>query len=308
MGDPVNILLTADWHVRGDCPRCRIDEDWLESQRKDIQGVRAVADSEGCDEVWILGDLFHQPRVATEAVVMVLDELRKFTQTIRILPGNHDLPHHSYENRDRSSLGVVLKSYSELTGREVEEYPGEGLGVNARPFGMDEDPAVLSCDVWATHRLVFKDESARPMKGLGWTAQELLDAAPGVRQMIVTGDYHHGYIHTGPDGRRVVTPGCLNIQAADMVDYQPRVYVWDTASAELKVCLLKSNTDQVVTDYLAAQREKDARMEQVLEAVRSSAEVSLDFLDNLEKAAAQDSPGVRGIIGEVLDNLNEDRK
>lgn len=308
MGDPVNILLTADWHVRGDCPRCRIDEDWLESQRKDIQGVRAVADSEGCDEVWILGDLFHQPRVATEAVVMVLDELRKFRQVVRILPGNHDLPHHSYENRDRSSLGIVLKSYPELISRidGCGEY--DRLDLSAFPFGMDPDPAVLACDVWATHRLVFKDDDTRPMKGLGWTAQELLDAAPGVRQMIVTGDYHHGYIHTGPDGRRVVTPGCLNIQAADMADYQPRIYVWDVGTGDVKECPLETNAGQVVTDYLAAQREKDARMEQVLEAVRSSAEVSLDFLDNLEKAAAQDSPGVRGIIGEVLDNLNEDRK
>lgn len=302
----MKILLTADWHVRGDRPRCRIDEDWLETQRRDIQGVREVAEKEHCTEVWILGDLFHQPRVATEAVVMVLDELNRFPCPVRILPGNHDLPHHNYENLSRSSLGIVLQSYAELYDLHTDESDYEWPDVVARPFGLD--PENPDCNVFATHRLVFQDEKSRPMKDLGWTAQELLDANPCVRNMIVTGDYHHGYVYTGPDGRRVVTPGCLNIQAADMVDYQPRVYLWDVDINEIKAYPLDANTDQVVTDYLVVQAEKDARMESVLEAVKTSQEISLDFVENLEKAVIQDSPGVQGIVREVLDNLNKDRK
>ena len=86
----MKILLTADWHIRGDRPRCRVDKDWIESQRQDIAAVRKIADVNSVDEVWILGDLFHQPRCATEAVVMVLDELKKFNCQVRILPGNHE--------------------------------------------------------------------------------------------------------------------------------------------------------------------------------------------------------------------------
>lgn len=47
----MKILLTADWHIRGDRPRCRIDDDWIGAQRRDIQEVHNIADREECDEV-----------------------------------------------------------------------------------------------------------------------------------------------------------------------------------------------------------------------------------------------------------------
>lgn len=304
----MKILLTADWHIRGDRPRCRVDEDWIESQRQDIAAVRKIADVNSVDEVWILGDLFHQPRCATEAVVMVLDELKKFNCQVRILPGNHDLPFHDYQNLDKCSLGIVLKSYPELVSREVEVLPGEGYGMAAYPFGRD--PTWPICDVWATHRLVFESEEARPMKGIGQTAQELLDVFTGVRAMIVTGDYHHGYIHKGPDGRKVVTPGCLNIQAADLVDYKPRVYIWDSCDdSVVPEYIGKDPAANVVTDYLEVEKMRDDRMEKVLQVVGSSEGVSLSFMDNLEKVVqGGDFPRAAETYTELKDKMNKDRQ
>lgn len=306
----MKVLLTADWHIRGDRPRCRVDEDWIDSQRQDIAAVRKIANVNNVDEVWILGDLFHQPRCATEAVVMVLDELKKFPRTVRILPGNHDLPFHDYQNLDRCSLGIVLKSFKELAGMEIEVVPGcgEGYGVTACPFGMDPESPI--CDVWATHRLVFEDDKARPMKDLGQTAQELLDASPLVREMIVTGDYHHGYVHTGPDNRRVVTPGCLNIQVADMADYRPRAYIWDTMDGSVSLEYIgEEPAANVVTDYLEVEKLRDDRMEKVLQVVGSSEGVSLSFMDNLEKELATgDYPNASGVFSELKDTMNKDRQ
>jgi hypothetical protein len=304
----MKVLLTADWHIRGDRPRCRVDEDWIDSQRQDIAAVRKIADVNNVDEMWILGDLFHQPRCATEAVVMVLDELKKFDCQVRILPGNHDLPFHDYQNLDKCSLGVILKSYPELVSREVEVFPGEGYGVAAYPFGRD--PTWPVCDVWATHRLVFEDEEARPMKDVGQTAQELLDAFTDVREMIVTGDYHHGYVHTGPDNRRVVTPGCLNIQVADMADYRPRVYIWDVIDSSISLEYIgKEPAANVVTDYLEVEKMRDDRIEKVLQVVGSSEGVSLSFMDNLEKELATgDYPNASGVFSELKDTMNKDRQ
>lgn len=303
----MKILLTADWHIRGDRPRCRIDDDWIGAQRRDIQEVHNIADREECDEVWIMGDLFHQPRCSTEAVVMVLDELSKFPQTIRVLPGNHDLPYHDYGNLDCCSLGIVLKSYPELVSQVV----GLDLDVYARPFGHD-DPAEASLmkpSIYCTHQLVYPNKDAKPLPDLPEpTAQDLLDKAPGV-PLVITGDYHHGYVYTAPDGRRVVTPGCLNIQAADMTDYHPRVYVLDTASMAISEHFLPSN-GEVAVDYLATEKERDERMDRCLEVATSAASVSLSFTDNLqaELNCPEHSPGIKGIIQEVLDSLNKDRQ
>ena len=301
----MKILLTADWHIRGDRPRCRIDEDWIESQRQDIQAVVDIARREKVDETWVLGDLFHQPRAATEAVNMVLVGLKDLREVcpVYILPGNHDLPYHDYGNLEQSSLGIVLKSFPELRTREEPS----GLILAAAPFGLD--PVDPRTDVWATHQLVFENAETKPPMAPGKTAQDLLDEAPGV-QVVVTGDYHRGYVYTGADGRRVITPGCLNIQAADMDDYRPRVYIWDTATAQVTPHYLPLNSAAVVTDYIAAEKERDERMDRCLEVATAAASVTLSFTDNLKAAAEEPetAPGVKGIINEVLDHLNKDRR
>lgn len=301
----MKILLTADWHIRGDRPRCRIDEDWIESQRQDIQAVLDIARREKVDEAWVLGDLFHQPRAATEAVNMVLVGLKDLREVcpVYILPGNHDLPYHDYGNLEQSSLGIVLKSFPELRTREEPR----GLTIAAAPFGLD--PVDPHADVWATHQLTFENDETKPPMAGGKIAQDLLDEAPGVH-IVVTGDYHRGYVYTGADGRRVITPGCLNIQAADMVDYKPRVYIWDTATDQIDAHYLPINSVVIVTDYLEAEKERDERMDRCLEVATAAASVALSFTDNL-KAAAEGpgvSPGVKGIINEILDHLNKDRR
>ena len=301
----MKILLTADWHIRGDRPRCRLDEDWLESQRQDIQAVVDIARREKVDEAWVLGDLFHQPRAATEAVNMVLVGLKDFREVcpVYILPGNHDLPYHDYGNLEQSSLGIVLKSFPELRTREEPS----GLILAAAPFGLD--PVDPHADVWATHQLTFENAETKPPMAGGKIAQDLLDEAPNVH-VVVTGDYHRGYVYTGADGRRVITPGCLNIQAADMDDYRPRVYIWDTATAQVTPHYLPLNSAAVVTDYLAAEKERDERMDKCLEVATAAASVTLSFTDNLKAAAEEPetAPGVKGIINEVLDHLNKDRR
>lgn len=306
----MKILLTADWHIRGDRPRCRIDEDWIESQRQDIQAVVDIARREKVDEAWVLGDLFHQPRAATEAVNMVLVGLKDLRDAcpVYILPGNHDLPYHDYGNLEQSSLGIVLKSFPELRTRgEGEGYDSMGFTLTAAPFGLD--PVDPRTDVWATHQLVFENAETKPPMAGGKIAQDLLDEAPNVR-VVVTGDYHRGYVYTGADGRRVITPGCLNIQAADMDDYKPRVYIWDTGTDQVTPHYLPNNSAAVVTDYLAAEKERDERMDKCLEVATSAASVTLSFTDNLKAAAEgqETSPGVKGIINEVLDHLNKDRR
>lgn len=301
----MKILLTADWHIRGDRPRCRIDEDWIESQRQDIQAVVDIARREKVDEAWVLGDLFHQPRAATEAVNMVLVGLKDLREVcpVYILPGNHDLPYHDYGNLEQSSLGIVLKSFPELQTREDPS----GLTLAAAPFGLD--PVDPHSDVWATHQLTFENDETKPPMAGGKIAQDLLDEAPNVR-VVVTGDYHRGYVYTGADGRRVITPGCLNIQAADMDDYKPHVYIWDTATDQVTPHYLPINSVAIVTDYLAAEKERDKRMDRCLEVATAAASVALSFTDNLKAAAEGPGvfPGVKGIINEILDHLNKDRR
>ena len=134
----------------------------------------------------------------------------------------------------------------------------------------------------------------------------LLDAAPSAR-VILTGDYHHGYMVTRQDGRKVITPGCLNIQVADMADYRPRVYILDTDTLDAEPVYLEGHAGDIVTDYLVEQQERDERMEKVLEVVGDGV-ASLDFMGNLDREIDTGNyPKARKMFPWLKDTLNKDR-
>lgn len=300
----MRILLTADWHIRGDSPICRADEDWVKTQCIDIKNVHDIFVNEKCEMMWIMGDLFHRAVCSTETVNALLNALKLWERKqVRILPGNHDLPYHSYDNLENSSLGIVLKYYDEL---KCLPYSGSCHPYTA-PFGLDDPKRdaskleELDANVWVTHRLTFPNEEARPVKDCGYTAQELLDMAPTI-PLVLTGDYHHGFIYTAPDGRRVVTPGCLNIQAVDMADYRPGVFVWDTCTGEITCHELPEN-GTITDQYMTAAKAKDERLEQCVAKIGDTSEITLDFEDNLEKALVGQKKGVLDVHQEIKTKL-----
>ena len=63
----MRILLTADLHLRGDAPACRKDPDaWMEEQAQSVRQLYPIASR--CDEVWIVGDLFHIVPLMLESI------------------------------------------------------------------------------------------------------------------------------------------------------------------------------------------------------------------------------------------------
>lgn len=316
----MKFLLTADWHVQGERPRCRRDADWLETQRLAIRFVVDLA-NERKVPMLILGDIFNTPRVATPVVVMLGDELLRAQVPVRILAGNHDLPYHRYENVSDCSFGILRQYFHELEGREPCLGSDE---LTAAPFGRDrgQDIAWLAF----THQLVFPDEASRPGPSVGKTAAELADQFPNAG-WIFTGDYHHAFDVTvyparlvdGGDAEpseqvRVVNPGCLLRQAADMLDYQPKVAIVDTDAGTVEWVPVpdpgEAQGEQVVTDtYLREEGVRDEKVAAFIQAIQTRGAVSLSFKENLMKAL--DDPtigqGVKDIVLEVLNNTNTEK-
>jgi predicted phosphodiesterase len=297
----MKVLVTADWHISGTRPRCRADEDWIATQAKDIEAVWKIAKDQRVEAVWILGDLFDTSRVATEAVNLVLREFEKAPCPVYTLCGNHDLPYHSFDLLERSSIGTVLHKFQMLA-------TDTSTGVAAYPFGKEPEYGALSdymkvngLHTWITHQLTFPDEASRPIAGIGVLAQELLDACPAA-SVILTGDYHHGNIYTAPDGRRVITPGCLNISDADMKDYQPLVYIFDTfdLSAERVDLPIQG---KVETAYLEHEHALEDMKEKFIASLETGAIKMKSFSEALEEVMPTLSPGVRKVLDEVKESL-----
>lgn len=307
----MKILITADWHVRGERPLCRLDEDWIESQRKTISEIRSVFENNGCDQMWVLGDVFDAPRCATAAVNMLIGELNKFPlDSVKILCGNHDLKDHNYGNLEECSIGTLKKIFG-----DVPERVGVGLGtmdVSAQPFALDDLQS--TADVICTHQLTFPNAEARPMPDCGVLAQDLLDRWREA-EIIFTGDYHHGYVFkedwdTLP-GRYVVTPGCINIQKADELDYQPFVVVWDTESASgdysFEKVYLDPQRENCTRDHIEAREQNEEQLAQVVETIKGGSEITLDFDSNLAAAVAKCEANVVEEYGLVRQEVNSEK-
>lgn len=300
-------LLTADWHLRGDAPICRVDPDnWLEEQKQSVEQLYPIVEEEHCDEVWVLGDLFHRARTSTEATVQALNLLRGFgTTPVKVLVGNHDMLAHSYSNVDKSTIGTIfaLDNVTELRSSSwIDIVDGQKCRtvLSAYPFGTEPEE-IPDCDIWVLHDLVFPDNDARPIPDIGVIAEDLIKRTNA--RIVATGDYHHGYIREFK-GAKVVTCGCLNIQASDMADYKPRVYILDTLDFSIKEVPLKK-FGKVHPD---PKRESRQSLETYMEGLQAFEVPHLDFIANVEEAMSKEKDkAVRDETQKVLDAYNPDK-
>lgn len=309
----MKVLITADWHIRGERPICRLDDDWIESQRKTIAAIREVYEKTGCEQMWILGDLFDAPKCATAAVNMLIEELQKFPGSVRVLCGNHDLKDHNYGNLEECSIGTIKHLFAdvpeELSFVSVADGP---LKVSANPFGLDDEES--SADIICTHQLTFPNEEARPMADCGVLAQDLLDKWR-YAEIIFTGDYHHAFVYkedwdTLP-ARYVVNPGCINIQKADELDYIPGVYVWDTScfgDDAFQRWNLDPQRDMCTRDHIEAREQKEAMLSEVVETIAGGDDITLDFDSNLEAKVRKSSAAIIDEYDAMRQTMNEESK
>ena len=292
-------IITADWHLRATRPRCRIDDDWIGTQRNALNQIAELAGKYDCN-VYCVGDVFHSNSdTSFECIQMVQDfsnKLCSFGRTLGILAGNHDLPYHSSENISRSAVGVLLQSYN--VGYILDSIGDtEQLLVSASNFDEDDDMSALYV---FKHILVFPDLKSIPPNLDAVTAKELLAGFPNA-QWIFTGDYHHQF-HYEKSGRHVVNPGCLLRQASDMKDYQCGVYFVDTDRIICDFLPIMDREELIDDSYILKENERNERIEAFVDKLRKTKSVSLDFVDNVQKELAVNEleSGLKDVILELL--------
>jgi DNA repair exonuclease SbcCD nuclease subunit len=254
--------------------------------------------------VVITGDIFNTARASTEVVTMALRALDSVEAGVYLLPGNHDLPYHNWENVTRSSYGILAHSFPNVWEHPVWD-------VNASPFGLDESehpsPIVF------THQLVFQDEKARPSVApdCGKIPEDLVEQFPNA-QWIFTGDYHTAFHRilkrdTGEEVH-VVNPGCLMRQVADYAEYQPVVFAVDTEAGTIERIELKADSGAQITEtYLREADAKEERLEAFFELLSEKGTVALNFRENLERRL-QNKEVPSGVKDEVLAILHASEK
>lgn len=270
----MRLIITADWHIRATRPRCRIDENWIQTQRKALFQIVNIA-KEKAAPVFVVGDLFHSNSDTTFECIQMVQQTADQLGELYVLAGNHDLPHHSSENIEKSAIGVLLNSQNIFSIKE------HFCRYNVSAANFDEEDN-KDAEIVFKHTLVFPDEKSIPPNVDAPIAKDLLSEFPNAKY-IFTGDYHHNF-HYEKNGRHVINPGCLLRQASDFKDYIGGVYYVDTEDEIVEFIPIIDNEEFVDDSYILKQEEREQRIEDFVDKLKDTKNVSLDFVDNVQKA------------------------
>ena len=273
------MIISADWHIRATRPRCRVDNDWLETQRMALAKVMKVAIDKK-SPVLVVGDIFHSNSDTSFECIQLVQQMADKLGGLYILAGNHDLPYHSSENLDKSAIGVLLNSNNVhlikdyLTKWNLEqEYP---YIISAGNFDEEDDKRA---EIVFKHVLTILSEDKPDFVDCE-TPESLLEKFPDAK-WIFTGDYHHNF-HYEKNGRHVVNSGCLLRQASDMKNYKCGVYFVDTDENIVEFIPIIDNEDLIDDSYILQENERNERIESFVDKLKKTKGVSLDFIDNVQ--------------------------
>lgn len=281
-------LVTADWHLRNDRPRCRLDEDWINTQRKLLTEIVGIANIENASIV-IGGDIYNSAIVPARISNLFLSEIRKCNQKVFVLGGNHSLQYHQENLSDDSSIGLLKYVAGNIVYLEA---------VENREEGRFEHSAQIEPGVYVVHTLCFKTKEDIPFGANATYSKALLEKYTDAKWLFL-GDNHTGFTYSSKD-RQVINPGTPIIQNASLLEYTPAVYVVDTDTENIQKFTLANDKDFLTVDYLIASQERENRIDSFIETVKKGGKISLSFEDNLREELPKVSLEIQGVIQELF--------
>lgn len=301
----MKFILSADWHLRATRPRCRVDEDWHETQRKAVEQVKNIAFEKESDVV-IVGDIFNSNTDTSFQCIQIIQDFAKKLKekhlSCYIIAGNHDLLYHSSGNIEKSAIGILFNSENIFPIKECFEkhYFNSNEKINYSASNFDESDNMFA-EIVFKHILCFPDVKSLPPNLDALTAKDLLEEFPNA-EWIFTGDNHHNFSYE-KNGRHVVNPGCLLRQASDFKDYQCGVYYIDTDSDIVEFVPIIDDERFIDDTYILKQEEREERIEKFVDKLKDTKNISLDFLDNVGKAMQENnfSDDMVNMIEELLE-------
>jgi len=297
-------IITADWHLRSQRPRCRLDEDWIKTQKNALNQIAKYARENEADVI-VIGDIFHSTNETTNEIIGLVQELaaqlfEECGKSLYILAGNHDLPQHNLDNIHRSAFNILINSKNIF---HIDKLQINNNYVSGSDYGADDDGEV---SIVFKHILCFPENEKLPPNNKIVKPSELLKQLPNAKY-IFTGDYHR-YFYFTKNKRALLNPGCLLRQAADMIDYNTVVVLIDfngDTKNELTHSVLPIVDDEkMVTDeYIENEVMRNSRIEAFIERIKENEHVTFDFIDNVHNMMKNNKieNNVKDIILELME-------
>jgi DNA repair exonuclease SbcCD nuclease subunit len=301
-----SFIVTADWHLRSQRPRCRLDDDWLGTQWNALNQIINYAREYKAD-VFVIGDIFHTTNETTNEVIGLVQKLalclENFGRSLYILAGNHDLPQHNLDNIHKSAFNILLNSKNIYHLDQILfNDDKDTMKISASNFGAAD---VTDAEVVFKHILCFPENEKIPPSDNIVKPSELFAEFPKARY-IFTGDYHRQFVHTKGKNKKLFNPGCLIRQAADTIDYESAVFYIGFINGDITYTALPilDNEKMVTDEYLEKEEMRNSRIEAFIERIKENKQVTFDFLENVHTLMKNNKidDEIKNIILELMEN------
>lgn len=106
-------LCISDVHLSDKPPRMRAGEDdWISVQLSYFDQLAKLWDETGCPNILIAGDIFDKPSPSLQLVNRTAEKLKDLfpPEKVNVIYGNHDLPYHRLDNKDRCGLFTLAQT------------------------------------------------------------------------------------------------------------------------------------------------------------------------------------------------------
>lgn len=262
-----DLILVSDVHLRLDTPICRTD-DFPAAQWAKMDFIKNVQVEHGCP-VLCAGDLFHHWKPSP---FLLSETIKHLPDQFYTAYGNHDLPQHSLELKDKCGIYTLAQAnVLSTTGKH-----------NVTICNWKESPpdvealTVRRILVWH----VFTYQGTEPWPGCtDPKASRLLKKYPQF-DLIVTGDNHQPFVEEF-EGRILVNPGSMSRQKANET-HRPQIYLWYSDTNTVKAVYLPCDEKAITSEHLEKQEQRENRLNAFISRVNTDWKATMSFEDNLQ--------------------------
>lgn len=310
----MKIILTNDWHMLLDNPKCRLDSAYAALQKKIRWIIERAIELDA--PIIVAGDVTDKSRSwrLLAAWTPVLEAYRGEVNVF-VVYGQHDTKFYDATSRDATILGNFAQNgLVHVLGDAPTILPGVclyGLSYGDEPRWTAAEMKRMREDnnyhILAVHDMIIPK--------LLWTGQEGATYAPeyinklNCFDVIICGDCHRKFKYKAVDGDRyIVNAGCLIRKTADVYNfnYLPGIWVYETGGGMHWEEVPHAPALEVISrDHIDEKAERDERISAFIGAVKSgSLHLGTDFIPNLVTFCKQNKikSDVTAMIREVIGN------
>lgn len=290
----MRIIVSADLHLREDKPRCRKDENWIETQIKSLDQLADICIKYNSN-LFLVGDIFHRSSEFRMVIYIqqLANKLSAYNLSIYYLCGNHDNLYHSSLNINKSAIGLLENTNNCFY---IKDYNFD-KSISASNFDEEDN---YNAQIVFKHTLTIPEEDKNPLIECE-TPESLAKKFPNAKY-IFTGDYHKNFCKKIKN-TYVINPGCLLRQASDMKDYQCGVYFVDTDKDIQEFIPITDNEELVDDSYILKENERDDRISNFVDKLKDTKNISLDFVSNVEDSIRRNNlnENIVSVINELME-------